>query len=603
MAVKIRYLDGPRLRRSLVAAADWVEAGREDLNRINVFPVPDGDTGTNFTLTLRAVADSVRASDESDLPSVNSLMARACVLGAHGNSGMLLSQFLIGFRDELGDRRVAEVPDVARAMRHGFERLYSSLDQPIEGTILTVCREVAEAAEEAARSTADLWDLLTSVLERSRIALEHTPDLLASLREAGVVDAGGKGFVRLLEGIMRLVDGEPTQSSEAPPSRNPDAAALAHVAADRDYQYCTEVLVRGDTLPPTTSIREHLRELGGSIVVLKTDDLLKVHVHTDTPEELFAMAAGWGMVEATKADDMRKQHAALHVAEQTLAVVVDSSCDLSEDLIARHRIVMVPMQIIEGSTRYRDRIDIGGADIYERMHREKVSFSTSQPTPAAFREAFIDASAQAERALCLCVSGKLSGTCNSARSVAEDPAFERVTVFDSRTVSMGLGMLAIRARELAEDGMDLDGILTELTRIRRQSGLFVTFDTFDHIVRSGRLGRAKGWLGSILDLKPIMAIDSEGAVAPVDRVRGRDAVQPRILELLDAVLTPRPRRLRMAVMHAHAPDVADQVARACQERFDPYELHIGHVAAVIGVHTGPGAWAVIYQNEDPEGSP
>lgn len=598
--MKIRYLDGRRLRRSLVAAADWVEAGREDLNRINVFPVPDGDTGTNFTLTLRAVADSVGTTDNADLSAVSHQMARACILGAHGNSGMLLSQFLIGFRDEIGDRLTAEVPDVARAMRQGFERLYAALDQPIEGTILTICREVAEAAEETARRTNDLRVLLQEVLRRSRVALEHTPDLLESLREAGVVDAGGKGFVRLLEGIMRLVDGQPTVTKERADPGGPAAAATAHVEADRDYQFCTEVLVRGDDLPATTTVRERLRDLGGSIVVLKTDDLLKVHVHTNEPDRLFALAAAWGTVEATKADDMREQHAALHVAEQELAVVVDSSCDLCEELIARHRIIMVPMQIIEGSTRYRDRIDIGGADIYERMQQEKISFSTSQPTPAAFHEAFTDATAQAERALCLSVSGKLSGTYNSARSVAEDPGFTRVTVFDSRTVSLGLGLLAIRARELAEEGARTEEIVCELERIRNQSGLFVTFDTFEHIVRSGRLGRAKGWLGSLLDLKPIMAIDRHGEVEPVDRVRGRDAVLPRMLELLDDALTPRPQRLRMAVVHAHAPEVAERVAQACRSRFDPYEMHIGHVAAVIGVHTGPGAWAVIYQNEDPD---
>lgn len=595
--MRIRYLDGPRLRRSLVAAADWVEAGREELNRINVFPVPDGDTGTNFTLTLRAVADSVRTIEDPDLPAVNRAMAQACVLGAHGNSGMLLSQFLIGFRDELGERLVAEVPDVARGLRHGFERLYAALDQPIEGTILTVCREVAEAAEEAARRTSDLRDLLVTVCQRGQLALERTPDLLESLKEAGVVDAGGKGFVRLLEGIMRLVDGRPLATGQPPEPTTPYAAATALVETDRDYQFCTEVLVRGEALPPTTTVREHLRPLGGSIVVIKTDDLLKVHVHTNEPDQLFALAAAWGAVEATKADDMREQHAALHVEEQALAIVVDSSCDLSEELIAQHRIVMVPMQVIEGSTQHRDRIDISGPDIYARMHREKATFTTSQPTPAAFQEAFTDATAQAQHALCLSVSGTLSGTCNTARAVAD--ANERVTVFDSRTVSMGLGMLVLRARELADEGVGLAEILSELTRIRNQSGLLFTFDTFEHIVRSGRLGRAKGWIGTLLGLKPIMTLE-DGSVEPVDRVRGRDAVLPRILELLDQRLTPRPRRLRMAVVHAHAPDVAERVAAECRARFAPYELHIGHVAAVIGVHIGPGAWAVIYQNEDPE---
>src|SRR5215207_2184909 len=146
MGAGITYVDGPRLARSLIAAADWVAAGREEINRINVFPVPDGDTGTNFSLTLRAVADALRAVGDVSLPETARTMARAAVLGARGNSGMMLAHFLLGFTDALGDAPTAGAQDIARAIRAGADRLCESLEDPREGTIITVARDAAVAA-------------------------------------------------------------------------------------------------------------------------------------------------------------------------------------------------------------------------------------------------------------------------------------------------------------------------------------------------------------------------------------------------------------------------------------------------------------------------
>ncbi|MGH7536259.1 MAG: DAK2 domain-containing protein, partial [Gemmatimonadales bacterium] len=234
------------MARSLFAAADWVAAGRDEINRINVFPVPDGDTGTNFSLTLRAVADALRALGDAPLPETARTMARAAVLGARGNSGMMLAHFLLGFTEALGDRPTATAPDIAAGLRRGADRLYTSLDDPREGTILTVAREAAAAAERAAAETQDIGAFMHRLLEEGEAALARTPELLAVLREAGVVDAGGKGFVRMLEGVVRYIEGDPILpigDTASEPSAAP--AALVEVAAERDFQYCTELVVRG----------------------------------------------------------------------------------------------------------------------------------------------------------------------------------------------------------------------------------------------------------------------------------------------------------------------------------------------------------------------
>ncbi len=594
----IAYLDGPRLRRSILAAADWVEAAREELNRINVFPVPDGDTGTNFAFTLRAAAEGVRALPGAALPEVTRVMAEACVFQARGNSGMLLSHFLVGFRETLGDCRAAYASDVARAFRGGADHLLRGLDEPVEGTILTVCREAADAAEAAAARTGDLVEFMRRVLIRAQDSLARTPDLLAALKEAGVVDAGAKGFVRLLEGVVKLIEGDPFVAVEPPVFAVPDASALAEIAIDRDFQFCTEVLVRGTDLPGTTGVRASLRKLGGSIVVLSTGDLLKVHVHTDAPDEVFALARGWGSIESTKADDMREQHRERGALRRRIGIVADSTCDLPDELIDKHRIVVVPVQVVSGEHSWLDRVEIASDEIYDRMRNSGTVFTTSQPAPGAFIRGFEDALAGADEAIGLFVGGKISGTVASAVRAVEAKQLSAVSIFDSRSASWGMGLLALKAAELAEEGWSREDILAELGRIRDQSGGLFTVDIFDNLLRSGRVGRGRAWLGGLLDIKPILEVTTDGRVVPLDRVRGRDALLPRVLHHLDARLTPRPDILRMAVVHAGEPALAERIRDAIVERYQPAACHLGLITAAIGVHTGPGAWGVFFQIED-----
>lgn len=588
-----------------MAAADWVEAGREELNRINVFPVPDGDTGTNFALTLRAVAQALVPLHDAHLPAITKAMADACMFSAHGNSGMLLSQFLIGFREGIGSRRAADPSDVAAAFRTGADRLRAALDEPVEGTILTVCRETADAAERAASDTHDFRDFMTRTLNGASDALEKTPELLEVLKQAGVVDAGGKGFVRLLEGIVRLIEGAPIESPPDETPTIPAAAALTDVAQDRDYRFCTEVLVRGSAFPPSNELRAALRPLGGSIVVMSTEDMLKVHIHTNTPEAIYQKARSWGSIEQAKADDMRAQHQTLRdEAVSGLAIVVDSSCDLPDETIDRYGFVLAPIQIMDGARTYLDRIDIRPADVYERMRKGRESFTTSQPTPAAFAEAYRDARSTAREALCLTLSSGLSGTHASAQAAVEASGLDGVTVFDSRSISLGLGMLALRARELAEEGMTTEQLVEELARIRDRSGAFIVVGRIENLVRSGRVSRTRGWLGRILGITPILELTPEvGKVIAIDRVRGSAAAMSRVLEHLDRRLSPRPRQVRIGVVHADAAHIADDVAQEVERRFQPRECLVADATAALGVHVGPDTWAVFFQIDEPAGDP
>jgi len=596
----ITYVDGERLARALFAASDWVAAGREEINRINVFPVPDGDTGTNFSLTLRAVADALRALGDAPLPATSRAASRAAVMGARGNSGMMLAHFLLGFSEGIGDRPTVGTAGIAAALRRGSDHLEASLDAPREGTILTVAREAAGAAERAALVTDDVGDFMRAMLREGEVALARTPDLLAALREAGVVDAGGMGFVRMIEGVVRFIEGDPILPAESlSPAESRVPAAFAEIAAERDFQYCTEALVRGESLPPANEVRAALRDFGGSIVVAAAGDVLKIHVHTDTPDAVFGLAARWGRVETTKAEDMRAQHRRLaHDDRRPVSVVTDSSADLPDSVLDRHHIALVPLQVVWGDETFRDRVELAPAEFYRRLRTSRELPTTSQPTPAEFVRVLRDARQEAHDVILVLLSSALSGTWQSGLAAVRAAQLDHVHVVDSRSASLGVGLLALRAAELGAAAMPAAAIVAELERIRERSGMILTVDRYDNLIRSGRVSRGKAWLGGMLDVKPILSLDPSGRVVPVDRVRGRDNLVPRVLALLERRLTPRPRAVRFGVVHADAPDVAERVRTALMAAYEPRDCFVSLATGVLGTHVGPGAWAIFYQVED-----
>ena len=325
-------------------------------------------------------------------------MARAAVLGARGNSGMMLAHFLMGVAESIGDRETATPAELAAALSAGATRLYGALDDPREGTILTVAREAAAAAERAAAESPDIAEFMRRMYLEGEEALARTPELMAVLKEAGVVDAGGMGFMRMIEGVVRFIDGDPILAVE--PGYTGEYAVPAadmEVAADQDFQFCTEVVVRGEQLPPANEVRAALRPFGGSLVVAVMGDILHAHVHTNTPDAVFTYVSRWGILEKTKAEDMRAQHRGLqHGVQRQVAIVTDSASDLPDAVLDRHGISLVPLQVIFGNEVLLDRVELKPEEFYRRMRTSAQLPTTSQPTVADFVRVFREARHEAE---------------------------------------------------------------------------------------------------------------------------------------------------------------------------------------------------------------
>jgi DegV family protein with EDD domain len=409
------------------------------------------------------------------------------------------------------------------------------------------------------------------------------------------------GFVRMLEGVVRYIEGDPILP--APPIADSEAAlapaADIEVAAERDFQFCTEVMIRGEQLPATNEVRAQMRNFGGSVQVALAGDILKIHVHTDTPDAVFTFAARWGSIETRKAEDMRAQHRKLaHGDRRPVAVVADSSADLPDSVLDRHHITLVPLQVMFGDATYRDRVELKPQDFYRKMRESRAHPTTSQPTPGEFVRVLREAKAEADEVVAVLLAARLSGTYQSGLAAVKAGGIEGVHFVDSASASLGLGMQALRAAELAESGWPAAEIVTELKRVRRQSGCFLTVDRFDNLLRSGRVTRGKALIAGMLHVKPILSLDEQGGIIPVDRVRGRPNVVPRVLSLLEKRLTPRPAAVRFGIVHAEALEVAERLQAALVAAYQPKDCFVALATGVLGTHVGFGAWAVFWQVED-----
>ncbi|NNK47307.1 MAG: DegV family protein, partial [Gemmatimonadetes bacterium] len=358
-------------------------------------------------------------------------------------------------------------------------------------------------------------------------------------------------------------------------------------------RYCTQIAVRGDKVPETAEIRRALHGLGTSTIVIQSGGTAKIHIHADAPAVVRDLLGGYGEIVSEVIEDTHLVGAGRHVA-----LVTDSAADLPHDWAERHGVAVVPLQVIVGDRTYRDGIDLDSEGLKEILTTPGAPTpKTSQPPPALFVERFGAAlDTGAEALLGIFVSGALSGTYGSAAAAMKE--FEvPAQAIDSRSGSLGVGLLVARAVELLDDGHSLDEVAAELRAVRDRSNIFLTVDTFEYLLRSGRVGRAKAWLGGLLDLKPILSLDDQGRVVKAGTARGTEALLDQVLQLLAERLSGAS-RYRLGVSHFAVPEVAATLVSELEERFDPVEILSGPTTASLAVHTGPGAWAVAYQVEE-----
>ncbi len=590
--MKVHYLNGKRVYYALMAGARKVTHQRHHLNQINVFPVADGDTGNNLSQTLNHILEEVEP--QAAVNQTFESIAAASLTGARGNSGVILAQFLNGLAEEMKPHEEISTGVFGESLIRSVPYAYQSMANPVEGTMLTVLKEWAEAFYELGKNSNDFGDVLTKSLDRARESLRNTPEQLEVLKKASVVDSGAQGFVHFLEGIAEALSPEKIRAlvREKRPTEVIDFPVEGHLESEIGYRYCTEGYLDGDQIPLET-IKKYLMERGDSVIVAGNPQRVRFHFHTDYPERVFVHMSQYGAVKQQKVDDMKRQQEAMIDEKPPIALVTDSIADIPKSLMDHYHIHLLPLQLLVGETPFLDRVTMMPEQIFAFLEQVKEYPTSSQPTVNRIRETLDFLVSHYEKVLVLTVSGSISGTYQAIQREAEkyNEKGEKVAVIDTLKNSGAQGLLVLKAAEAIQKGKSFEEVKTLVKNLIPQTHIFVSVATFEYMVRGGRVSPMKGKLAKWLNLKPIVSLDEKGKGIAFAKAFSRKANTRKILEIVSGLHREKPVQ-DYCIVHGDASDQAEEYREKLVKIIGKEPMYITGISPIVALSSGKEAVAV-----------
>ncbi|MEA3478302.1 MAG: DegV family protein [Bacteroidota bacterium] len=591
----VKELTGKQLYYSFLAGAHKLFDYQAYLNKINVFPVPDGDTGTNLVSTFRSIIDISKPS--SNLKETADSMADAALQGARGNSGIIFAQFLFGFSNEMKKNEKMDVPHFTSSIRKAVGYTYEAINDPVEGTMISVIREWADYLDTLKDKVDDFKNLLIESIHKAKQSLAETKDKLEVLKKANVVDAGAKGFVVFLEGIVEFfIKGELKKIVQQ--NAQVLAVDIAEIPHDQiTYRYCTEAFLRGEKLD-RGKIKALLKEYGDSIVIAGAMKKMRIHVHTDEPAVLFEKLSKLGTIEYQKVEDMVQQDDIVHNRKWKIALLTDSTADMPTALMEDYQIHFIPLNIHIDGNNYLDKLTITPQEFYQKLATAKQHPKTSQPSTQEFINKYNYLAAHYDSIITVNVSKALSGTFQNslvaAKTVSEQTG-KKISVINSNTTSCALGLLVLRCAKAIESGMSHEQIVDELETWIEKTQVFVSVKTIKYFIRGGRVSPMKGFIAKLFNLKPIISIDEEGKSSVFKKSFSRKGTTRKILDIIKS--TSKDHQIwEYAVIYSNKEEkpYAEWYAKQLESIIGKEPAYIDTISPVVGANAGIGTVAVSY---------
>jgi len=589
----INYINGVRLHRSVTAGLHRVVSRQEYLNKINVFPVPDGDTGTNMAYTLTTIEEVIRDKAYKDIKRMSMAIADSALDGARGNSGAILAQFFVGFADGIKEKSSLTAKEFAEAVINAKNYAYDALTHPREGTILSVMKAWAESLLESCNSSKDILLMLSKGLEDAQTSLEETPKHLDVLAKAGVLDAGAQGFVDMLEGIHNYITSGKIIESELQVIEEENESI--DIIANEKYRYCTECIIIGDDIH-RRKLQEKLMDLGDSIVLAGTKAKAKVHIHSDLPREVFSVCSKYGTVTNEKTDDMIKQQSDAHKEHFPIAVIVDSGCDLPEEILESLNIHVIPVRLNFGEVHYVDKVSLTSQEFWKEMKNNPIHPQTSQPSPGDFRRQYQFLSSHYDSAISIHIPKKLSGTFQSAVTASKTVSNFPIEVSDSINGSVGMGLVAMSAAEAVQDGKNFNEVCKILENAINNTTIYIGFDKLDNVVKGGRISHTVKKIANFFRINPIITFKEEG-IKTIGITFGNNNKADKFKKFAESKI-PKNQNFRVGIAHTQMKKIASKWSKDLQKRFGDDNVVLTEVGPALGVHSGPGSLIFAIQTLD-----
>jgi len=590
--VPVNEMDGRRLYYTFIAGARKVIEHQVELNKINVFPVNDGDTGTNLASTIRAVVDSLHPHRSYKITADR--IAETTLVNARGNSGIIFAQFLYGMSTETGNFKTITINQFAESIKKSVRYIYDAVANPVEGTMLTVIKDWANYIYDNRNRIKDFNQLFISSLDVLNKSLIATKSKLAVLKRANVVDAGARGFVFFVEGIIDFI-------------ANRNVKELIQVKAESalfekseesipekvDFRFCTEALIKKSSTD-IRELRSTLEKYGNSIVIAGSDRMRRIHLHTNNPAELFNELRYTGTITFQKADDMVRQSEVVHNRKWKIALVTDSTCDLAQDLIDNYQINMLPININFGENHYLDKVTIRPEQFYTLLKENKDYPKSSQVNEKSFTNLYSHLASHYDSIIAVHLSDKLSGTFNSSQkaALAISKEFNKpISVINSRNLSGALGLIILRAAQAIELGFSHQQIVEMSEKWVKNTRIFVSVRDIKYLIRGGRLSAAKGLIARILNINPIVSIDESGKAIVFDKAFNQKVNMEKVMGHIRNLMGKKT-VWNYIVLHANNNEAAQWYSEKMENLTNKKPVSVVNISPIIGANAGIGASAV-----------
>ncbi|RXQ95792.1 DegV family EDD domain-containing protein [Ancylomarina salipaludis] len=585
-------INGKFLYYAFVAGGNQILQNQVELNAINVFPVNDNDTGTNLASTVRSVIDNIKPH-KSYKTTVNNI-ADAALTGARGNSGVIFAQFLHGLSRETQNKASITFFEFVESVKKSIPYIYEAIAIPIEGTMLTVIKDWAEFLTCKKGIISDFKKIMIDSLVVLEKSLAETTLKLKALNKTGFVDAGAKGFVLFVKGIIDFISDWNIRTLKVELT---ETISLVHSDKMTDeemtHRFCTEAILKNVNITKK-ELQEILTDRGDSVVVAGSESICRIHLHTNQPDELFHHLKDKGIITYQKVDDMLRQHEVLTKRKWNIALVTDSTCDLSQDLIDYYQIHVVPLNLNFGDYHYLDKVTIQPNRFYDLLESSSEFPKTSQINEQTFTNLYSHLASHYDAIIALHLTSEFSGTCSNSLKASEriKKEFNKpVHVINSKNLSGALGLLVLKTAQNIEAGESLELIIESLERDVSTTKIFVSVRDLKHMIRGGRVSKPKGFIARLIGLNPIVSMDENGKSLLFGKTFSQQASLRKIYSHIKQIGHGKS-VWNYIILHAHNPEGGQNAEDKMFEITGKKPVSVMDISPVIGMHAGNGAIAI-----------
>lgn len=593
----ISKLDSENLYYSFVSGAQEVIKNKNSLNEINVFPVADGDTGSNLSSTMHAIILDARISG-SVKETMNSI-ADAALTGARGNSGIIIAQYINGIFLSLMDEETITIPSFAETVKNAVPYAYQAISDPVEGTIITVIREWADAVYSHKDLSANFSELFSKSMITANKSLEATTSRLKVLQDSKVVDSGAKGFVYFLQGFATFLR---TGKVDLEVSDEPEDLAfneeLIHSQGEIRHRYCTEALLSAASID-LEALRAELALYGDSLIVAGNNHKARIHIHANAPEQVFQVLRKKGIILQQKADDMVRQNESAFDRKYDTALITDSIADLPQEMLDRYQVHMLPLNLNFDNTSYLDKVTMT-PELFYPLLEEAIEYpKSSQPNPIVVEKYLDTVLSHYDKVIILTVAKEQSGTNSVFQNAVSKKLHEgkKIAVIDSKRNSGAEGLLVMKAAEMIAAETPFDEIVGAIERLRDRTNIFVSVNNLKYMVRSGRLSKVSGLAAMTINLKPVVSIDAEGKGSIAEKAFSEKGNEKKLFRLLEKV-NAQEQISRYAIVHANNPEKAEAYRKRSVALLGKEPEYIMNISTIVGMSAGVGTVAISYMCEE-----